>query len=136
MVRIVVHLNHEFVVPMVLATPDAHVAFTTWHFSRTDEEPMLSKRPEDPPICAYLMDYNFPYNVSSQWDPDDSSCVTALKEGCATALGGVYAADNYDPSNAMLSLSEEDACAGVLSGGPAKSHYAQIKGYCMASSIQ
>lgn len=68
------------------STQDAHVAFTTWHFSRTDEESISSKRAIDSPVCAYLMDINFPYNVSSRWDPDDSSCVPALGASCVSTL--------------------------------------------------
>lgn len=99
------------------STADAHVAYTTWHFSRTSEEPTPDKRDEDSPVCAYLMDINFPYNVSSQWDPDDSSCIPALGLRCASALSAVTINDNCDTDNAYFDY--EDQCAGMVSGGPA-----------------
>jgi hypothetical protein len=111
------------------STPDAHVAFTTWHFSRTGKERMMSKRAEDSPVCAYLLDINFPYNVSSQWDPDDSSCASALGLNCSSALGAVRITDSCDASNALLSPLAEDACAGMLHGGPGETAGVGTQGY-------
>jgi hypothetical protein len=114
------------------STPDAHVAFSTWHFSEAGERRMLSKRAEDSPLCAYLMDINFPYNVSSQWDPNDSSCVPALGEECASALGAVRTTGECDSMNAALPLTpEKGACAGMLSGGPAEDYGINTQGYGM-----
>jgi len=115
------------------STPDAHVAFTTWHFSPAGERPSRAYRPEGPPFCAYLMDINFPYDVSSQWDPDNSSCVPALGEECANALGAVAMSSDCDSRNVdILHLIGEDACAGMLSGGPAESYGIGKYGYSMS----
>jgi hypothetical protein len=111
------------------STPDAHVAFTTWHFSRAGETPRRADRPQDWPFCAYLMSFNFPHNVSSQWDPDNSSCVPALGEQCASAIRSVVMTDNCESDNAVLSLRDQDACAGMLSGGPRPSPGQSYQGY-------
>jgi hypothetical protein len=112
------------------STPDAHVAFTTWHFSRAREEPMLFKRVKTWPFCAYLMDINFPYNVSSQWDSDNSSCIPALGEKCASVLGNVAMSSDCDPSYVdILGAIDEDACAGMLGGGPAETMGIGTQGY-------
>lgn len=99
------------------STTDAHVAFTTWHFqSRKDVEPLPPRYAAGSRVCAYLMDINFPYNVSSQWEPGNSSCVPALGESCASALSAVQITDSCDTSNAHGILSS-DACEGMLDGG-------------------
>lgn len=108
------------------STPDAHVAFTTWHFSRAGERPSRADRPGDWPFCAYLMDIDFPYNVSSQWKPDNSSCVPALGEECASALGAVALSSDCDSGNVNI---PGKACAGMLSGGPVKSYGITTQGY-------
>jgi hypothetical protein len=114
------------------STPDAHVAFTTWHFSRAGERPSRADRPGDSPFCAYLMDIDFPYNVSSQWDPDNSSCVPALGEECASALGAMALSSDCDSRHIdMQRVIYENACAGMLSGGPAESRGIGAYGYCM-----
>jgi hypothetical protein len=101
------------------STPDAHVAYTTWHFSRTDaEEPRPLKGAKTLPVCAYLMDINFPYNVSSRWNTDDSSCLPALGAQCVNALTDVRIADNCNTSNAPAYSVYSDLCAGMLDGGP------------------
>ena len=97
-------------------TPDAHVAYTTWHFSGTDEEAMTAERAKSYPVCAYLMDINFPYNVSSRWDSTNSSCVSALGPACESALSKALITDNCDSQNALL-LNRDD-CPGMLGGGP------------------
>lgn len=79
---------------------------------------MSSKRAEGSPVCAYLMDINFPYNVSSQWDPDDSSCVSALGESCVSSLSAARMTGNCDTSNAPLVLFNNENCEGMLRGGP------------------
>lgn len=112
------------------STPDAHVAFTTWHFSQAGEPPSRGYRPEDWPFCAYIMDINFPYNVSSQWDQDNSSCVPALGEACASALGTVAMSSDCDSRYVDIQGAiAEDACAGMLSGGPALSYGITTLGY-------
>jgi hypothetical protein len=116
------------------STPDAHVAFTTWHFSRVGEQPSRAYRPEEPPFCAYPMDVNFPYNVSSQWDQNNSSCVPALGEECASALARVTMSSDCDSKNVdILQVIGENACAGMLSGGPAESHGIGKYGYGTSS---
>lgn len=111
------------------STPDAHVAFTTWHFARPDEKPTSSKRAQDSPICAYLMDINFPYNVSSRWDPDNSSCVSALGASCVSALSAVRITDNCDTQNKASFGFSDDACAGMLGGGPREYNGIGTQGY-------
>jgi hypothetical protein len=110
------------------STPDAHVAFSTWHFSRAGDGPSRATTPNDSSFCAYLMDINFPYNVSSQWDPDNSSCVPALGEECASALGRVAISRDCDSGNVNI-LRAGDACAGMLSGGPAEDYGINTQGY-------
>jgi hypothetical protein len=100
------------------STPNSHVAFTTWHFSQADREPIPSRRADDSPVCAYLMDINFPYNVSSQWDPSNSSCIPALGTSCASALSAARITDNCDTKNAPSLLFSENVCASILGGGP------------------
>jgi hypothetical protein len=101
------------------STPDAHVAFTTWHFARRNgEQPVNPKAAQVSPVCAYLMDINFPYNVSSQWDTDDSSCLPALGAKCVNALTDVTITDDCSSSNAAAWLTYNNACAGMLDGGP------------------
>lgn len=112
------------------STPDAHVAFTTWHFSRTDQETTPSKRSEDSPVCAYLMDLNFPQNVSSQWNSSNSSCVSALGASCVNALSAARITDNCDAQNAPKFLLNIDSCAGKLDGGPNESDGYVTQGYC------
>ena len=112
------------------STPDAHVAFTTWHFYSEGERSSRVDGPGYPSFCAYLMDINFPYNVSSQWNPDNSSCVPALGEECASALGNVAVSGDCDTDNVnLLRVMGEDACAGMLSGGPALSYGITTLGY-------
>lgn len=105
----------DVTVPAILdSTPNAHVAFMTWHFSLKGEGSMASKRAEDSPVCAYLMDINFPYNVSSQWDPDDSSCVSALGESCVSSLSATRVTENCDTSDAPLGMLDNENCEGML----------------------
>jgi hypothetical protein len=101
------------------STPDAHVAYTTWHFSRTEEEkPVNPKNAQVSPVCAYLMDINFPYNVSSKWEADQASCLPALGAKCVHALTDVTITDNCDTNNAPAYRVYSEACAGNLDGGP------------------
>jgi hypothetical protein len=116
------------------STPDAHIAFTTWDFSRTDGEQVPSKRAEDSPVCAYLMDFNFPYNVSSQWDPESSSCVSALGASCVSALSAARTSDNCDTKNAPNIRPNEGPCAGMFVGGPGERNNLVTTGLRMSSS--
>jgi hypothetical protein len=101
------------------STPDAHVAYTTWHFSRTEEEkPVNPKNAQVSPVCAYLMDINFPYNVSSKWEADQASCLPALGAKCVNALTDVTITDNCDTNNAPAYRVYSEACTGNLDGGP------------------
>jgi hypothetical protein len=76
------------------------------------------KRAEDSPVCACLMDFDFLYNVSSQWDPQSSSCIPALGASCASALSAARNSDNCDTNNACTVWPDEGPCAGMLVGGP------------------
>lgn len=116
------------------STPNAHVAYTTWHFSRTDEEPATPEdtRPNAAPVlptCAYLLDVNPPYNVSTEWDPDSSSCVSALGADCVNSLSEITEKGNCASSNILNRSSDDDPCYGMFGGGPREYGGIGIQGY-------
>lgn len=109
------------------SVPDAHVAYTTWHFSVMDSR-QDPDTPSSTPTCVSIVDIDFPSNVSSSWDSNTANCTSAIGSECEQAiLHNTIVKDHCDSSNFLVSATM-DACKaafgnhGITTLGYRKSH--------------
>lgn len=97
-------------------TSKSTVAFTTWHLSLPDNDSQ-SASSSSAPTCAYLIDADFPPNVSTEWDQDSASCTPAIGSACEKAiLDHTSVLDDCSSGNTSP-LGYLDACEGSLGDG-------------------